>query len=144
MFTKTCEYAFRTTAVIALASAAGDRLSLNEIAHRTAAPKAFTAKILQQLAKADILFSFKGPNGGFDLPPLQAKTVRLSHIVKAIDGDAVFKGCAMGLKACNAKKPCPLHDQFAKVRDGLHRMLDTTSVHDLTQGLTDGTTHLKR
>lgn len=116
MFSKACEYAFRATALIASASATGERLSLHAIAERTNAPRAFTAKILQELAKADILLSFKGPNGGFDLAPLQAKKVKLTTIVEAIDGDSVFKGCAMGLSACNAKKPCPLHHQFASIR----------------------------
>jgi len=144
MFSKACEYAFRATAVIASASASGERLSLKAIAERTDAPRAFTAKILQELAKADIILSFKGPNGGFDLAPLQARKVKLSSIVEAIDGDAIFKGCAMGLRACNAKKPCPLHDQFAKIRDDLYRTLENTTIHDLSQGLMDGTTYLKR
>ncbi len=144
MFSKACEYAFRATTVIASASAAGERLSLKAIAERTDAPPAFTAKILQELAKADIILSFKGPNGGFDLAPLQAKKVKLSNIVQAIDGDAVFKGCSMGLPECNAKKPCPLHDHFARIRDDLYRSLENTTIHDLTQGLTDGTTYLKR
>ena len=77
MFSKACEYAFRAATVIASASAAGERLSLKEIAEKTDAPPAFTAKVLQELAKADIILSFKGPRGGFDLAPLQARKVKL-------------------------------------------------------------------
>ena len=144
MFSKACEYAFRAATVIASASAAGERLSLKEIAEKTDAPPAFTAKVLQELAKADIILSFKGPRGGFDLAPLQARKVKLISIVKAIDGDSVFKSCAMGLRSCNSKKPCPLHDQFANIRDELFRTLENTTIHDITLGLTDGTTYIKR
>ena len=144
MFSKTCEYAFRAATLIATASAAGERLSLDAIATRTDSPKAFTAKVLQQLARAGILLSQKGPNGGFDLPPLMAKKVKLSHIVKAIDDDTVYRGCGMGLKACNAMKPCPLHDHFEKIREDLRTMLESTTVQSLTLGLENGATYLKR
>jgi len=144
MFSKTCEYAFRATTLIATASAAGERLSLEAIAERTDSPKAFTAKVLQQLARAGILASHKGPNGGFDLPPFMAKKVKLSHIVKAIDDDTVYRGCGMGLKACNAMKPCPLHDHFETIRNDLRTMLESTTVQSLTVGLENGATYLKR
>lgn len=144
MFSKTCEYAFRATTLIAAASAAGERLSLDAIAERTDSPKAFTAKVLQQLAREGILVSRKGPNGGFDLPPVMAKKVKLSHIVKAIDDDTVYRGCGMGLKACNALKPCPLHDHFESIREDLRTMLENTTIHTLTAGLENGATFLKR
>ncbi|HQW05458.1 MAG: Rrf2 family transcriptional regulator [Flavobacteriales bacterium] len=144
MFSKTCQYAFRTTTVIAVASAMGERLSLDAIAERTDSPKAFTAKVLQQLTRAGIMESHKGPSGGFDLPPLMAKKIKLSHIVKAIDDDTVYRGCGMGLKACNASKPCPLHDHFEKIREDLRNMLENTTIHCLTAGLEQGSTYLKR
>ncbi|MBK7382356.1 MAG: Rrf2 family transcriptional regulator [Flavobacteriales bacterium] len=144
MFSKACEYAFRATTLIATASAAGERLSLEAIAKRTDSPKAFTAKVLQQLAREGILVSRKGPNGGFDLPPSMAKKVKLSHIVKAIDDDTVYRGCGMGLKACNALKPCPLHSQFETIRSDLRTMLEQTTVDSLTTGIMNGSTYLKR
>jgi Rrf2 family iron-sulfur cluster assembly transcriptional regulator len=88
--------------------------------------------------------SHKGPSGGFDLPPLMAKKIKLSHIVKAIDDDTVYRGCGMGLKACNALKPCPLHDHFEKIREDLRNMLENTTIHCLTAGLEQGSTYLKR
>lgn len=144
MFSKACQYAIRATILIAMEGRNGRRMSLVEIAERTGSPQAFTAKVLQQLARAGILESTKGPNGGFDLPPAKAKKVKLSMVVKAIDDDSVYKGCGMGLPQCNAKKPCPLHDHFQQVRDDLRTMLESTDMHMLALGLEDGTTFLKR
>ena len=73
-----------------------------------------------------------------------AKKVKLSHIVKAIDDDTVYRGCGMGLKACNAMKPCPLHDHFETIRNDLRTMLESTTVQSLTVGLENGATYLKR
>lgn len=70
--------------------------------------------------------------------------VKLSNIVFAIDSDNIYKGCGLGLKKCNEKMPCPVHNQFKTVRDDLKRMLETTTIKSLTLGLKDGLTFLKR
>ncbi|MCB0765364.1 MAG: Rrf2 family transcriptional regulator [Flavobacteriales bacterium] len=144
MFSKACHYAIRAVILIAKESREGNRMSLVEIADRTGSPQAFTAKVLQQLARLRILESSKGPGGGFDLPPEKAKKVKLSMVVKAIDGDAVYLGCGMGLPQCNPKQPCPLHDDFQKVRNELRLMLEGTDILTLSQALDDGRAVLKR
>jgi DNA-binding IscR family transcriptional regulator len=70
--------------------------------------------------------------------------VNLSEVVKAIDGDAIYRGCGLGLKECDASKPCPVHDKFAKVRSNLQEMLEDTSIYELASGLETGITFLKR
>lgn len=143
MFSKTCEYAFRATLVVAIASKNGERLTLADIAERTGAPKAFTAKVLQDLARAGIVVSQRGPNGGFDLPPLQARKVNLRMIMEAIGEDAFRHECTMGLGACNSDRPCPMHDLFSKVRDEMSHILEETDVHSLAEGLKNGTMRLR-
>lgn len=69
--------------------------------------------------------------------------VKLSTIVYAIDGDAIYNGCGLGLKKCNEKIPCPVHDQFKTIRDGLKNMLESTTVKSLTIDLKEGLTFLK-
>lgn len=76
--------------------------------------------------------------------PSKLRRTRLSQIVSAIDGDDVYRGCGLGLKTCNANKPCPAHDRFIVIREELKEMLESTSVEDLTYGLKDGQTFLKR
>jgi Rrf2 family iron-sulfur cluster assembly transcriptional regulator len=143
MFSKTCEYAFRATVVVAIASRNGERLTLTEIAELTGTPKAFTAKVMQDLARAGIVTSQRGPNGGFDLPPLMARKVNLRMVIKAVGDDAFSKNCAMGLGLCKSDDPCPMHDQFSKVRDELNEILETTDVHSLAQDLNNGTKRLR-
>ncbi|MBZ0207111.1 MAG: Rrf2 family transcriptional regulator [Flavobacteriales bacterium] len=144
MFSKTCEYAFRATVVVATASAKGGRLTLGDIAEQTAAPTAFTAKVLQDLVRAGILTSRRGPNGGFDLPPKVARTVNLRMIMEAIGDVDMDTACVMGLKECRASEPCPLHHEFIQMKNELARVLDNTYVHGLVDALNNGTTHLKR
>ncbi len=74
----------------------------------------------------------------------ELKQVTLSTIVTAIDGDAIYNGCGLGLKQCNALKPCPVHDQFVTIRNELKSMLERTNIDSLTEAVLDGLTFLKR
>lgn len=143
MFSKACEYGIRATLHIAQQSEKGNRVGLKNIAESIDSPVAFTAKILQQLAREGIVSSLKGPSGGFQMTTQQLNDAKLSQIVAAIDGDQIYNGCGLGLKACNELKPCPVHDQFKLVRDELKYMLETTSIRELANGLNDGLTFLK-
>ncbi len=144
MFSKACEYGIRASTYIALQSLEGKRVSLKKIAEEINSPVAFTAKILQQLSKNNIVTSVQGAQGGFEIDRTNINTIKLSEIVYAIDGDNVYVGCGLGLKECNANKPCPVHDKFVQIRDDLRYMLENTSLFEMTAGLEVGLTYLRR
>ena len=143
MFSKACEYGIRAMIFIAQRSQAGERVGIKEIAARIESPEAFTAKILQSLSRENFLHSVKGPRGGFELA-LPAEKISLAQVVKAIDGERVFEGCGLGLRECSEIKPCPLHNEFAKVRDQLSKMLRQSTLAELAEGLHKGQTFLVR
>jgi Rrf2 family protein len=144
MFSKACEYGIKASIIIAQETSDESRIGIREIAKKTNSPEAFTAKILQLLTKAKVLYSIKGPNGGFYLPKESSTKTYLSKIVEAIDGDQIFRGCALGLNQCDAKRPCPVHDKFVDIRDDLQEMLETTTIFELANGLKNGETYLVR
>jgi Rrf2 family protein len=144
MFSKACEYAIKATLLIATHSLAGNRVSVKDIAEATGSPVAFTGKILQQLTRGGIVRSVQGVHGGFEIGRKEMEGTRLSEIVTTMDGDHIFTGCGLGLRACNALKPCPMHERFAAVRNELKAMLEGTTVLELALGLKDGSTFLKR
>ena len=144
MFSKACEYGIKATIYIAVQSNQDKRVSLKDIAKEIDSPEAFTAKILQQLAKNNIIDSVKGPTGGFEIGKKRMEKIKLSHVVSAIDGDTIYRGCGLGLKECSEKKPCPVHDKFKTIRDELKKMLESTNLSELALGLKEGLTYLKR
>lgn len=144
MFSKACEYGIRAAIYIAGQSFQDKRVSLKDISRQIDSPIAFTAKILQQLAKNNILLSIKGPNGGFEIEKQNLNKIQLSDIVSSIDGDDIFNGCGLGLKICSEQHPCPVHDSFKEIRENLKNMLETTSLYELAIKLNNGHTHLKR
>lgn len=144
MFSKACEYGIRASTYIATQSLENRRVSLKEIAKEIDSPVAFTAKILQQLSRNLIVSSVKGATGGFEIERARIDQIKLSEIVYAIDGDKVYVGCGLGLKKCNADKPCPVHDKFVQIREDLRYMLENTNLYEMTAGLEIGLTYLKR
>lgn len=143
MFSKACEYAIRATLYLATKAGQGEKAGLKDIATQIDSPEAFTAKILQQLVKNGIVVSVKGPSGGFGVDAAKLNAITLQHIVNAIDGDAIYVGCGLGLKACSEKNPCPVHNQFKAIREGLRKMLETTTIDELAKGLKTGVAFLK-
>ncbi len=144
MFSKACEYGIRAAIYVAEQSREGRRVNLKDIAKEIGSPEAFTAKILQLLAKSEIISSVKGPTGGFEIDRKKMSRIKLSHIVMAIDGNAVYTGCGLGLKECSAKQPCPVHDKFKKIRNDLKNMLESTNLLELSTGMKKGLTFLRR
>ncbi|MBB1138546.1 Rrf2 family transcriptional regulator [Myroides sp. WP-1] len=143
MFSKACEYAIRSAVFISVSSLKGSRVGFKEIAQEIDAPEAFVAKILQKLVKGGIIESVRGAGGGFEIPVSQLKQIKLFEIVKVIDGDAIYKGCGLGLAQCSETHPCPVHFKFKAIRNELKQMLETTSLEELAKGTKSGDTFLK-
>jgi len=144
MFSKACEYALRAVLYISMKSVNGSRLGVPEIAKEIDAPLAFIGKILQTLVRERVISSVKGPNGGFYIDP-RSKPIPLDTIVKAIDGsDDVLHTCALGLKECSDRFPCPVHSEIKIYKDRLRKVMKETTVQSLADDLALGKTFLKK
>lgn len=133
MFSKTCEYGLRAVIFIAQEAKKDSKLSITAISDAIDSPQPFTAKILQQLSKNKIVQSIKGPHGGFFIDQKDLKKITLSNIVQILDGDAIYTGCGLGLHKCDENTPCPVHFKFKDIRNGLRKMLENTTLLELSE-----------
>lgn len=92
----------------------------------------FLTKILQILTQANILVSYRGPNGGvtFNKPPEQ---ILLSEVVRTLEGDDFFDTCLLGLPGCGESTPCPMHRFWKEIRGALKQEFETTSLAEMGQ-----------
>lgn len=127
----------RAVFYVAQRSEQGHKVGIREIAEHINSPEPFLAKILQKLSKDGLLLSTKGPNGGFYLDSAGSRRP-LADIVEAIEGDSIFNGCGMGLSYCSETNPCPLHEDFKKIRNQIVLMLRGTSIGKFNEGLIHG------
>ncbi|QBO56938.1 RrF2 family transcriptional regulator [Chryseobacterium salivictor] len=143
MFSKACEYAIKATIYIAQQSNQERRANVKEVAKAVNAPEAFTAKILQQLCRENIVESIRGKQGGFIFPVERQKQIKIFDVVQLIDGDGIFTNCGLGLHKCSSENPCPVHDDFKEVRNGLVAMVQKYSFYDLAIKTETGLVWLK-
>ncbi len=132
MFSKSCQYGIRAVLFLAVYSSAEKRLGVTEIANKLEIPKHFLAKILQQLAKENLISSSRGPSGGFYLNKKNRKS-NLKDIIEAIDGSQIFTDCILGLKECSSEKPCPLHFQAFGIKEGLNYQFEHQTIGEMAE-----------
>ena len=142
MFSKSCEYAIKAMIFVAQKSKDEVRVGVKEVAKGIDAPEYFIAKILQDLGKKKLVNSVKGPNGGFYMDKFNSK-VSIADIVKAIDGDGLYKDCVLGLKACSEKNPCPVHFEFKEIKKNFIKMIEDNTIADFNEKLDSGKFFLK-
>jgi Rrf2 family protein len=125
MISTSCEYGMQATVYLA---AAGSReyVPIRQIGADLDLSEAFLAKVLQTLKQAGLVISRRGPKGGVALAQ-PADAITLKDIIIALDGDALFTRCVMGLPGCGTATPCPMHESWHDVRGHL-----TTLLADLT------------
>lgn len=129
LLSSSCVYGLRASLYLA-ANQNGEYVSIREMSDKLDISFHFLTKTLQQLTKAGLLESQKGPKGGVRLTKKGSK-ISLFEIVEAIDGRDLFTECALGLPGCGSEKPCPLHDQWAETRDSIRAMLEETNLVEL-------------
>ncbi len=129
IYTKTGEYAIR--AVLFLARQPKETLVMSsEIAKSEDIPTHYLAKILQRMAKYGYVDSFKGRGGGFKITDL-AKKSSILEIVERVEGPVINLKCVTGLKECSEENPCPLHEEWAIVRDRIYNLISSRSVEEV-------------
>lgn len=141
MFSKSCEYAIKAVIHLCIETREGGRLGMAEIARAIESPEPFTGKILQTLARHGVINSAKGPGGGFYIDS-EAKPIVLMDVVDIIDGKHAFDRCGLGLKECNDKHPCPIHNEFKAYSTRLKKLFETKTIQSLARDIASGKTFL--
>lgn len=89
---------------------------VHEMSRALGISASFLAKIVRELTRSGLLESYRGPNGGVALSQ-SADTICVRDIIVAIDGPDLFECCLLGLPGCGTEAPCPLHEEWSKMRD---------------------------
>lgn len=118
MLTNASKYAIRAVLYLAQNSSVKNKYSSVEIAKALEIPVHFIAKLLQPLAKKNVISSSKGPTGGFYFTKTNGKK-SVCDIIELIEGNSIFTDCFMGLPKCGDDKPCPVHHIVAPFKKEL-------------------------
>ncbi len=137
MLSNTSKYAIRATIYLALYSSAEKKVGIKEISSTLEIPMPFLGKILQILAKQNILSSNKGPHGGFCLKK-PAMDISIMEIIEIIDGTDSFDVCVIRTSKCNHDVPCSLHYKIYPLRSEMKNVYMTETIADLASEFRQG------
>ena len=132
LITKASEYAILSLIVLSRTDTPKDSESLSR---ELFISKSFLAKILQSLAKNDILKSYKGANGGFVLEKSPCNISILS-IVTAVEGrsPSVFE-CSAKEEDCPSDRAsvCSLWPMLNRLQNNIDAFLAELTLQDILQ-----------
>lgn len=102
-----------------------------ELAQATGLPVPSVSKLLKQLARAGLLASHRGVNGGYVLTR-SLENITAADIIEALDGPVALTACVEGAEdACNVESLCPMRGGWDKVNTAIRRALEDVTVAEL-------------
>lgn len=127
--TRAADYGIR--AMVYLASLTeGERARLPSISAATGVPLSFLSKVLQTLAHAHMIASWRGKMGGFQALPLGRKAT-LRQLIEAIDGRISLNACVLAGDNCQRKAYCPAHPVWLRAQHAMMAILNTATIAEL-------------
>lgn len=134
MLSNSSKYALKAVLYLALHTDENNKMMVKDISERINVPKAYIAKLLQELSKRKIISSTKGPKGGFYLNPSN-RNETIIQIIEVIDGKKKMESCLLGLEDCDEQKPCPIHRLISPSRSKMIALLETKTINDMATDL---------
>jgi Rrf2 family protein len=136
ILSRTSKYAIQ--ALIYMATQPPGVAILNRtIAKELSASPTYLAKILQNLCKFDLLYSFRGNQGGFCLRE-DGKKINLLQIVLVTEGPGLKEECVLGFKVCSDKNPCLMHTQWYPIKQEIIKLLQNRDLEFLASEVLSG------
>jgi FeS assembly SUF system regulator len=114
-----------------MAAREGEVYTTCRLAERTAVPEPTAAKILKHLAKAGILVSQRGSNGGYELAR-PAAAVSVAEIIVALDGPIALAACVDGSDDhCGVEKLCSMRGNWNRVNRAIRSALEEITLAEM-------------
>lgn len=128
LISRNTDYAIR--AVCYIARQKNRVVSVAELVKALNIPKPFLRKILQVLNKEDILSSYKGKGGGFQLAGRSDK-IFLLDLMEAFQGEFKLNECKLKKEICPNMKKCFLKKKIDSIESYIHSQLKPITISSI-------------
>jgi Rrf2 family protein len=127
-FSKTTSYAISVLSFMARHE--GEKYSAKKLNEILEIPWPYLRQLLTSLSKSGFITSTQGRNGGFLLQKPADKIV-LAEIIESVEGLDVLSTCIMGFEKCPFDHTCAMHEVWEETREGILKILNTTTLDRL-------------
>ena len=136
ILSRTSQYAIQALIYVAT-QPRGEPVLNREIAAHLGVPSAYLAKIMQNLCKGNLLYSFRGRLGGFCLRE-EAEKTDLMQVLLLTEGKGFTDDCVLGLKVCSDETACPMHVRWKPIKEKIVSMLHEQTLENLAIAVQSG------
>jgi Rrf2 family protein len=106
--------------------------SAKDVAESYGIPPEVLAKILQRLAKAGLLHSQHGINGGYTLAR-PAREISAYEVIRTIDGPLFITSCITVRGECDQTQRCTIREPLRKVNQSIEDVLKKIKIAEMTE-----------
>jgi Rrf2 family protein len=136
ILSRTSQYAIQALIYIATRPP-GEPILNRKVAEYLGVPTAYLAKIMQSLCRGNLLYSYRGRQGGFCLRE-GAERTDLMQIVTLIEGAGLTENCVLGLKVCSDATACPVHSKWKPIKEKIVALLNEQTLDLLAIAVQSG------
>jgi FeS assembly SUF system regulator len=118
--------------VMAQMSLRGDQVrTASQISRDTGVPLPTVAKLLNALARENLVASHRGAAGGYALSK-PAEEITVAEIVQALEGPIALTACVDGsAESCGSEPLCPMRGNWDKVNKAIRHALNGVTLADM-------------
>ena len=127
--TRACDYAMRALLYMANRPE-GTVFMRSDLSRLSDVPDSFLGKILQNLAKSDILVSERGKKGGFRLDK-KPEEISMYDVILAVEGEIYITDCLGDEEYCAKTDYCKVHSKWKTIQEGFVTNLKSTKLKEL-------------
>jgi Rrf2 family protein len=103
-----------------------------DIAREQMIPREFIPKILNDLSKANIVSSFRGPHGGYKLAKAPDQ-ITLSDVIECIEGKISITKCANSEHDCERGKDCKIGPHWRAIQNNFQKAMTSVKFSDIVE-----------
>jgi Rrf2 family iron-sulfur cluster assembly transcriptional regulator len=96
------------------------------------APPNYLGKLLQTLARLEVVTAQRGIGGGYRLAR-DPRSIRLLDVIEPFEPINRLDGCFFGLRECLDSDPCSVHHRWVELREAYVAMLTETTIADVSR-----------
>lgn len=124
---------YGTRALLELALHQGEGpMFLKDIARQQQISLPYLEHLIAPLIAGGIIRSTKGPKGGISLAR-NAEDIKLSEIIRLLEGSLAPVECVDNPKACRRSGACAARDVWSRLKEAMDEVLESTTLQDLAE-----------
>ncbi|MCZ6807870.1 MAG: Rrf2 family transcriptional regulator [Deltaproteobacteria bacterium] len=108
----------------------GKATQIKDISRRQAIPPRFLEQIFQDLKRAGLVTSKRGPRGGYALA-MDSEDIRVGDVVRALEGPIVLAGGVAGNGNGDETSRVVTEDVFSELSKSIEACFDAITIQDL-------------